>query len=170
MVRQTAAASLELQLTPHDQLMGSQCDRCFVWVVAVRRVPYSFGPLYNFHLPPAAQAFLALSSAGADALVHGLLPLLLAPASQWAQTLLAVETLGHIGATGGAWRGCDEAQQGAVLAALLNCTQHERWWVRRSAYECAGRLSVCFGESSATMALGRKIIHKGAADQNFLVR
>jgi hypothetical protein len=32
-------------------------------------VPYSFGPLYSFHLPPAAQALMAV---GGEAVVHAL--------------------------------------------------------------------------------------------------
>ena len=89
-----------------------------------------------------------------------------------------MELLGHIGPAA-FLSGCDERQHSALLVALLNCTQHERWWVRRSVFECLGRLSVSFDGCTAlespcsgavAMALGRKIIHTGVTDQNFLVR
>ena len=87
-----------------------------------------------------------------------------------------MELLGHIGPAA-FLSGCDERQHSALLVALLNCTQHERWWVRRSVFECLGRLSVSFDgtaespcSGAVAMALGRKIIHTGVTDQNFLVR
>jgi hypothetical protein len=129
-------------------------------------VPYSFGPLFNFHLPPAAQGILGVCDAGQAA--AALLPLLRgesAPSECWPVVMLAAETLGCLGSSALASSGSSTAE--ALLEALLACTEHTHWWVRRSAFEAAGRLRLTGGPLST---LAERVIHSGSHDENFLVR
>ena len=112
-------AELEVQATAMTEQMTD-------WV------PYSFGPLFSFHLPPAAQALMAI---GGEAVVAAMAPLL--TADSWTLRVLTAETLGRISRPPQGWAGDTAA---ALLRGLGDCTQHPHWWVRRSALESAGHL------------------------------
>jgi|EP01047_Picozoa_sp_COSAG01_P041782 hypothetical protein len=118
-------------------------------------VPYSFTPLYNFHLPPAAQSLMAL---GGDAAASALSPLL--DSSSWVLRVLAAEALGLVGrgSRGSEWTAATET---SVARGLCGCLQYPHWWVRRSALQAAGRLG-CDAVSSQ--------LAQCAGDVEFLVR
>ncbi len=55
----------------------------------------------------------------------------------WVERVLAAETIARISQPAMGWT---DDTVGAVARGLLDCANHEHWWVRRSALFCCGRL------------------------------
>jgi hypothetical protein len=124
--------------------------------------PYTFPTLGGFHLPPVAQALMAMGGAAVRAVVAAWLEADACLAMQ----VIGCEVLGNIGAEAYASLGeaAEAETRAAITKGLIAGTKHTEWFVRRSSLEAMGRLQA---RGAAVLSA---VASRASEDPDFLVR